>query len=500
MATDMQFVDFTTPVPADWLNNVNDNVQNIFPITYYGAKCDGVTDDTVAIQAAINAAQAVNRNSGEGPTGRVIGPPGCTIKTTAPLVISSPIQFYIPSYIYYYGTTGSAIVAGTNTIGTNNYGYDIYIQGLRKAGDNTWTSAPTYIDGSQIIGSISGNTLTVTANCLSRGRIAVGHVVTGQGVPENTVITALGTGTGGVGTYTLSTSSTVSSQYMNCTANVGFEVRSMQFSRIRIEEIIGFRTAGFWGNSTNDHTSLQHVQDCDILLGQIAYNGAGVYLNSADAAYGAYQANYTQIQNSFSNFVNIQVDTGYGTGPQNASSSNHIRCNALDGPAEGGLAMEWNSQYSMIESAYLGGPVVFGATSANTELFVANNFSTAASFFDGGNGTNWMRTGSPNAEQLPASFPNPPASPIQNSFGVPVIGYCVATVTQNPSAATNVFVWVGSNADTNFISVLNIPVPAGTGTVTIPLTFAVPPMHYWQINSGGAGSVAFSQVNFQRVA
>lgn len=58
-------------------------------------------------------------------------------------------------------------------------------------------------------GSISTTTLTITA--LSSGSFAVGTYITGSGVVAGTYITALGTGTGGTGTYTLNQSSTAAS-------------------------------------------------------------------------------------------------------------------------------------------------------------------------------------------------------------------------------------------------------------------------------------------------
>lgn len=60
-----------------------------------------------------------------------------------------------------------------------------------------------------VTGAISGTTLTVSA--VASGTVAVGAPVTGAGVTANTVISALGTGTGGTGTYTVSISQTVSS-------------------------------------------------------------------------------------------------------------------------------------------------------------------------------------------------------------------------------------------------------------------------------------------------
>jgi hypothetical protein len=61
--------------------------------------------------------------------------------------------------------------------------------------------------------SISGTTMTVTE--LFSGTIAVGQQVFGVGVSQETVITALGTGTGGVGTYTVSKSQTAASGRYN---------------------------------------------------------------------------------------------------------------------------------------------------------------------------------------------------------------------------------------------------------------------------------------------
>lgn len=58
-------------------------------------------------------------------------------------------------------------------------------------------------------GSISGTTLTVTA--VASGTVQVGQVLSGTGITSGTQILALGTGTGGNGTYTISTSQTASS-------------------------------------------------------------------------------------------------------------------------------------------------------------------------------------------------------------------------------------------------------------------------------------------------
>ena len=87
----------------------------------------------------------------------------------------------------------------------------------------------TYVDGggvalrtgtiSNFTGSISGTTLTVSS--VVDGTIVVGATLAGTGVASGTTITALGTGTGGTGTYTVSSSQTVSSTSMVSTRVTG---------------------------------------------------------------------------------------------------------------------------------------------------------------------------------------------------------------------------------------------------------------------------------------
>jgi len=62
-------------------------------------------------------------------------------------------------------------------------------------------------------GSITGTTLTVTA--VSTGTIIPGLTISGTGITPGTYITANGTGTGGLGTYTVSVSQSVASTTIN---------------------------------------------------------------------------------------------------------------------------------------------------------------------------------------------------------------------------------------------------------------------------------------------
>lgn len=72
------------------------------------------------------------------------------------------------------------------------------------------TNWDTYLDLTYT-GSISGSTLTITAAPSTGGALQVGSPVYGPSIIIGTTITALGTGAGGVGTYTISTSQNVAS-------------------------------------------------------------------------------------------------------------------------------------------------------------------------------------------------------------------------------------------------------------------------------------------------
>lgn len=71
----------------------------------------------------------------------------------------------------------------------------------------------SYAQDTAFTASIATNVLTVTA--VSCGVLAVGQTVTGVGIPYGTTIASLGTGTGGTGTYNLSTTpGTIGSESM----------------------------------------------------------------------------------------------------------------------------------------------------------------------------------------------------------------------------------------------------------------------------------------------
>jgi hypothetical protein len=100
----------------------------------------------------------------------------------------------------------------TGMVGITDNGQSVYI--VDGAYRYTWRiSTPST---AIFTGSTSGTTLTVTN--VSSGTIGIGQSLFGLGVANETIITALGSGSGGVGTYTINISQTLTTRAMNSSA------------------------------------------------------------------------------------------------------------------------------------------------------------------------------------------------------------------------------------------------------------------------------------------
>lgn len=120
-------------------------------------------------------------------------------------------------YVYVLTSTFVTTMVGqlnttTGRVGITDNGVNVYI----VDGSNRYAWFISSPSAAVFTGSISGTTLTVTA--ITNGTIAAGQSLFGVGVTSETVITALGTGTGGIGTYTINLSQTVASRQMNSAA------------------------------------------------------------------------------------------------------------------------------------------------------------------------------------------------------------------------------------------------------------------------------------------
>jgi hypothetical protein len=102
--------------------------------------------------------------------------------------------------------------AFANSIGLGGFAVNDYMTNPSRGAWVSYLHGERHADGAtaSFTGDIAGTTLTVSA--VSAGTIALGQIITGTGVTAFTYISALGSGTGGVGTYTVNTSQTVGSE------------------------------------------------------------------------------------------------------------------------------------------------------------------------------------------------------------------------------------------------------------------------------------------------
>lgn len=101
------------------------------------------------------------------------------------------------------GNTISDMPSGTPMIKTDE------VFGPLRIEDTLFRNWTNYRGAAQVVGSITGNVLTVTA--VVSGRLATGLTLRGPGIPAGVTITSPGTGTGGTGTYNVSATSDVGS-------------------------------------------------------------------------------------------------------------------------------------------------------------------------------------------------------------------------------------------------------------------------------------------------
>jgi hypothetical protein len=120
--------------------------------------------------------------------------------------------------------SGTGVTSGTTVIayGTATGGVGSYVVSIAQ------TVSPTTI-------SSTSNVLNITA--VSSGSIAVGHIVQGTGVTSVTTVTALGTGTGGVGTYIVSQSQLVASTAIT-TLSTTLRITAVSFGSIFVGQSV----------------------------------------------------------------------------------------------------------------------------------------------------------------------------------------------------------------------------------------------------------------------
>jgi hypothetical protein len=159
--------------------------------------------------------------------------------------------------------------------------------------------------GASFTGSISGTTLTVTA--VSSGSLFLGSPISGSGVTTlpPTVITAVGSGTGGTGTYTVNNSQTVGSEAMTLAAPESDVWAGYLINAGDSTYPLNFAIGG--GGPASFGIDLTKFSFTPGAFAAIAIkSGDGIYLNSTSGNFGANNAGDTRIYHNGTGFaVNI---------------------------------------------------------------------------------------------------------------------------------------------------------------------------------------------------
>ena len=122
----------------------------------------------------------------------------------------SQIQTALATFLTSILPTGTEVIEGQDNR-TSEPAASEFVVVTCIARPRLTTNIDEYL-GADFNGSISGNTLIVTT--LVDGEIVVGDALFGTNVAANTQIIAFGSGTGGLGTYTLNNTQSVSSEAM----------------------------------------------------------------------------------------------------------------------------------------------------------------------------------------------------------------------------------------------------------------------------------------------
>jgi len=187
------------------------------------------------------------------------------------------------------------LLTTTGQVGITDNGISVYIvDGVYRY---TWRiSSPS---SAVFTGTISGTTLTVTA--VTNGTIGVGQSLFGVGITSETVITALGTGSGGVGTYTINISQTVSTaETMNSTAVAAKITASISGSTLNVTAVASgtlYPGQTIQGTSVTANTVVTALGSQTVLSGAIATAGTGYSVNDivtvVGGVYGQSPATFT---------------------------------------------------------------------------------------------------------------------------------------------------------------------------------------------------------------
>ena len=318
-------------------------------------------------------------------------------------------------YVYVMTSDFTPTLIGTlnsnsGMVGITDNGLNVYI----VDGSNRYTWRISNPASAAFIGSISGTTLTVTL--LKNGSIGVGQSLFGVGITAETVITALGSGTGGPGTYTVNLSQTVASEVMNSAAVAATLTGSISGTTLTVTAITGTLYPGqtIQGVGVTQGTIITALGSGTVLSQAITTGGTGYNVNDVitvlGGVYGTTPATY----------VVSTVTAGVVTGltMTNAGSYTSLPTNPVSTSCSGaGVNLTLTLTFGT-GSGSTGNYVVSASQTVSSETLYALNFSVLPSTdgaFSGATSVdivdNYFVYNKPGTQQWGATSPLSPISP-----------------------------------------------------------------------------------------
>lgn len=237
-------------------------------------------------------------------------------------------------------------------------------------GGGLYVQAPSDTSGAFGSGSISGTTLSVVS--MTNGAYAVGQQIDGNGVTAGTYITELGTGTGGVGTYTVSKAQTVGSTAITGD-NGGTKLVALDGTRwdMSYREMLNARWFGAQGVGTGDDTwALRAADTFARSVSARLYVPGGVYPASQIIVNSGFDW-LCDRGTIFQQIVGSNTDFFYGADSNanwgQADPATYVNGWKLEGAVING---NWNKGVSGNTSG--GGIAVFGPSPILKDVYITN--------------------------------------------------------------------------------------------------------------------------------
>lgn len=249
---------------------------------------------------------------------------------------------------------------------------------------------------------------------------------------------------------------------VNAAGATGLRINSMAHSTVRADVIKGFTKYGFHCDGTGGVYAPQVVQHNHFDLGQLIYNGNGIFMDSLNAATSSCQVCRWDIKNVYSSFSNIVINN-------TASDSHTFNIDASDNCNAGGYIIQCAGKWNTFDVGYTAGTIRMEAGTAGTNrVYVANTLATGVAFSDASTPVNWLTCGA-GVDQ---------AGQIRTLLGLdgawtaytPTVGSGSGTITT--SSATGRYKQIGTKTYAVEMEVTITTNGTGATTVTVTLPFA----------------------------